>query len=162
MRYISTVLIVWFFAVTSQHSNGQQPALPSNPVGAPEPTQQSTVPGTQQTQSTDAAAPAQGNGAGYWLVRHASRNGGHFTGVAAVVETHYTGYLTNAGSVLAAGGDMRVGGLTGQMHIVNATIGLHGTLNQSTAIRIGYSVPLSDSSNRSFDGELILSLIRQI
>ncbi|MCP4508454.1 MAG: hypothetical protein GY826_18945, partial [Fuerstiella sp.] len=67
-------------------------------------------------------------GAGYWLVRHASGNGGHFTGVAVVAETHYTGNLTSADSVLAAGGDMRVGGLIGQMHILNATVGLHGTL----------------------------------
>ena len=101
-------------------------------------------------------------GAGCWLVRHASNNGGCLTGVAAIVETHYTGYLSHTNSVLAAGGDMRIGGLGGQMHVVNATVGLHGTLNDSTAVRVGYTVPLTDASNRSFEGELILSLIRRI
>lgn len=99
---------------------------------------------------------------GTWLLSNGHWNCHSFSGVALLTEFHYTGQLRNTDTVTALGGDMRVGGLHTQMHILNATIGLHGVISDTTSVRIGFVAPLTDDANRTSDGEFIFTVMRRI
>lgn len=71
-------------------------------------------------------------------------------GVALSAELHYTGSVSDADSV--SGGTFVVGDPTADISLLNATIGGHVRLGQTT-FTAGYSLPVT-SDDRVFDGEL--------
>jgi len=97
---------------------------------------------------------------GYWL--HRNPYGRAVTGVAGMVEYHYTTTLEDAGTVSGTDGFqvLRFGNLANRMDISNLTIGLHTELGKTT-VRVGGVFPLSGGSNRLYDAEVQVSINRQ-
>ena len=97
---------------------------------------------------------------GFWLCRTPSR--GRYTGIAAVVEFHYTTTLEDADVVnlttVSADPVFTRGG--NRVDIPNMMLGLHAAVNQNLAIRVGGGFPLRDAPNRLFASEFHLSVIR--
>ncbi len=85
---------------------------------------------------------------GTFLYENYSRNAS-LKRVAWSGEIHWTETLNDADS--AVGGSFIVGDPTAELSLVNATVGLHATVEQTT-FTVGYTVPLS-SDDRVFDGE---------
>ncbi len=96
---------------------------------------------------------------GYWLYRNPYAP--FLTGLAGVVEYHYTTTLQNADLVGGTDGNqfLQFGNAYNRQDISNITIGLHTELNQTT-IRVGAAVPLGGVSNRLFDAEFQISANR--
>ena len=97
---------------------------------------------------------------GYWLHRNPYARA--VTGVAGMVEYHYTTTLENAGTVSGTDGFqfLRFGNPANRMDISNLTIGLHTELGKTT-VRVGGVFPLSGGSNRLYDAEVQVSINRQ-
>jgi hypothetical protein len=93
---------------------------------------------------------------GYWLYRNQCAP--LLTGLASVMEIHYTSTL-NDGDVVSNGGD-QFGSALNRVDLLNMTIGLHGVLNRQTTFRVGGVLPLRDEPDRGFDAELLFSLNR--
>ena len=97
---------------------------------------------------------------GYWLYRnpHACL----ITGLASVVEYHYTTTLQDADIV--SGGDgsqvLRFGNMHNRLDVSNVTAGLHTELGQTT-VRVAGVFPLNEDSDRFFDAEVQVSINRQ-
>ena len=92
--------------------------------------------------------------AGYWIYRNPNTS---VTGLASVVEFHYTGTL-NDGDVIDVGD--RFGSLLNRFDMVHLTVGLHTELHQNTTLRIGGVFPLNDGLDRAFDAEVQVSVNR--
>jgi hypothetical protein len=88
---------------------------------------------------------------GYWL--HHNPNAPVLTGLAAVVEFHYTTTLNDADSISGPVGLATFGNLANRMDIPNLTVGLHSELANRTLVRVGGVFPLSTGDNRWFDAE---------
>jgi hypothetical protein len=90
---------------------------------------------------------------GRWLYRNP---GQRFSGLAAVVEAHYTGGL-NAPSTVQANG-FSIGYDTASYQVLDLTVGAHAILGK-TIITAGFATPVTE--DRVFDGELRLFVNRQ-
>jgi hypothetical protein len=90
---------------------------------------------------------------GRWMYRNSCQ---WFSGVAGVVEAHYTGGL-NAPSALQAGG-FSAGYNTAEYNVLDMVIGGHAVFG-STTVTAGFATPVT--SDRAFDGEFRLFVNRQ-
>jgi hypothetical protein len=97
---------------------------------------------------------------GYWLYRN--RCARFLTGLATMVEYHYTTTLQDA--VLVTGMDgvqqLTFGNTFNRMDVSNLTVGLHAELGKTT-VRVGGAFPLSGGSNRLYDAEVQVSVNRR-
>jgi hypothetical protein len=95
--------------------------------------------------------------AGYWLMR--SECEGCVTGVAPVVELHYTTTLEDADTVtLAAPAATAFGNAANRIDVLDVTVGLHVAVTGSLSVRAGAAFPLRDDEDKLFDAELQLSV----
>ncbi len=90
---------------------------------------------------------------GRWLYRNPNQR---FSGLAAVVEAHYTGGL-NAPSTLSTN-VFSIGYDTAAYNVLDLTIGAHAVVGQTT-VTLGFATPVTD--DRGFDGELRLFVNRR-
>lgn len=93
--------------------------------------------------------------AGYWL--HRDPCAPWLTGLAAMLELHYTGTLDDADIVSAQGfGDaVVVGNTANRVDVLNLTAGLHAEFGRKLDARTAAVVPLRDGTDRMFDFELV-------
>jgi len=99
---------------------------------------------------------------GYWLYRNADDR--VLTGLASVLEFHYTTTLQDAGDTLLAappGISLEVTNPANRVDMVNMTVGLHAELMGNTLARVAGVLPLSTSDNRAFDAEVLVQLERR-
>ena len=94
---------------------------------------------------------------GYWLFRDPDAE--FLTGLAGLLELHYTTALTDADVVSSANQQVVFGANSGSLDAINLTIGLHTEINRSTVIRAGYVTPLRDGNHRFFDSEFTVAVI---
>jgi hypothetical protein len=99
-------------------------------------------------------------GVGYWL--HHNPYAPYITGIAPLVEYHYTTTLQNADMLSGTDGFqfLQFGNTFNRMDVSNLTIGLHTELGQTT-VRLGGAFPLSGNSNRFYDAEVLVSVNRR-
>ncbi len=99
---------------------------------------------------------------GYWLYRSDEQFG--LTGLASVVELHYSGSLnetrerqlgTGANNVLTLGNRLNT------FDVLNMTVGVNAEWSRKTSIRTAVVLPLTPESDRFFDSEVQLSLIHR-
>jgi hypothetical protein len=97
---------------------------------------------------------------GYWV--HRNPYSRYITGLAPMVEYHYTTTLENAPIVSGTDGYqfLQFGNTYNRQDISNLTVGLHTELGKTT-VRVGGAFPLSGTSNRLYDGEVLLSVDRR-
>ena len=97
---------------------------------------------------------------GFWLCKTPSRR--RPTGVAALVEFHYTTALedTEVVNLSAVPADPLFFRDGNRVDIPNLTLGLHAALNQDLAVRFGGAFPLERAPDRLFAAEFMLSVIR--
>ena len=97
--------------------------------------------------------------AGFWFRRcpHSL-----LSGLAGVVECHYTTTLDNA-QVLTYPGftTLRFGNLYNRYDLVHVTAGVHAEIRDNTFVRIAGVFPVSDIAQRPFDSEIQVTLERQ-
>lgn len=104
-------------------------------------------------------------GGGYWLYRN--RCAQYITGIASLLELHYTTSLDDADIVtfqsapalLNSGlnsveGPTQIGNLSNRIDILNLTVGGVLELSNTATLAVGYVTPLRDEFDRTFDGEL--------
>ena len=94
--------------------------------------------------------------AGYWWYQSTDDSG--LTGLASVVELHYTTTLNDADSANLGNGF--IGNLDNRFDVLNLTAGVHSEWSGNTAIRFAVVVPL-DRDERFFDSEMQVSIIRR-
>lgn len=94
--------------------------------------------------------------AGYWWFRSNDENG--LTGLASVVELHYSTTLNDAKA--ANLGTAFVGNSENRIDVVNLTTGVHTEWFRNTSVRVALVVPL-DRDQRFFDAEAQISVIRR-
>jgi hypothetical protein len=94
--------------------------------------------------------------AGYWWYQAANDNG--LTGVASVVELHYTTTLNDADTANLNGA--LIGNFENRYDVLNLTAGVHSEWSGNTAVRVAVVVPL-DRDERFFDSETQVSVIRR-
>ncbi|MDZ4782657.1 MAG: hypothetical protein SGJ19_20620 [Planctomycetia bacterium] len=87
-------------------------------------------------------------GVGYWIHRS---NSGKVTGLAPVWELHYNRSLEDQ-DVLQRG-NLVLGNANQDVDVLNTTIGLNVELFNYALMTVGYTAPLSDATDRQFDGE---------
>jgi len=93
--------------------------------------------------------------AGYWLYSNPSAF--RFTGIAALVEFHYTSTLQDADNVVLFG---TLGNAANRFDLVDVTAGFHVEMTEETNLRVGGVLPVRSGDNRFFDSEFTVSLIR--
>ena len=77
------------------------------------------------------------------------------SGLAAMVEVHYTTNLNSPGSASGTGGDTEVEfGSGGSVDVLNLTVGVDIELGRKTLFRVAGVVPLSGSDDSFFDSEI--------
>lgn len=94
--------------------------------------------------------------AGYWWYRANDDEG--LTGLASVVELHYTTALENADVAELSG--VEIGNFENRFDVLNLTAGVHSEWNGNSALRVAIVVPL-DRDERFFDSEVQVSFIRR-
>jgi hypothetical protein len=94
--------------------------------------------------------------AGYWWYRTANDSG--LTGLASVVELHYTTTLNDADTANLSGAF--IGNFENRYDVLNLTAGVHSEWSGNTAVRVAVVVPL-DRNERFFDSEAQVSVIRR-
>lgn len=106
-------------------------------------------------------------GAGYWFCRTAQRT--WFTGLAGLLELHFTQTLDSTDSVAfgplspALIGERRVELNNRRNHftLLNLTAGIHVEITPDTLLRVAAVVPLMSEANRFFDFEPMVQLTRR-
>ena len=99
--------------------------------------------------------------AGYWWIRDETPDASGLTGLASVIELHYTTTLNDAHTPSV--GFLNVGNVDNRIDVVNLTTGLHSEWNNDTAIRLATVVPLRDrGENRFFDFEVQFAIIKRM
>lgn len=99
--------------------------------------------------------------AGYWWIRSDTPDASGLTGLASVIELHYTTTLNDAHTPSV--GFLNVGNIDNRIDVVNLTTGLHSEWNGDTAIRLAAVVPLRDArENRFFDFEFQFAIIKRM
>jgi hypothetical protein len=98
--------------------------------------------------------------AGYWLYRNPCAC--CLTGIASLVEFHYTTTLQDADIVSnpIASNTVQFGNFLNRVDVTNVTVGLHGELGGRTTLRVGGVFPLQDDPERPFDAEIHVMLNR--
>ena len=98
---------------------------------------------------------------GYWLYRN--RYSGWITGVASIIEFHYTTTLNDADIVIDAvtPNTLQFGNRLNRVDMVNLTAGLHAQLGGRTTVRVAGVFPFQGRMERPFDAELQVSLNRR-
>lgn len=93
-------------------------------------------------------------GIGYWLYQN--RCAKWLTGLAGVVEVHYTTPLQDADVFAGTVGvrTLGVGNVWNRMDVVNLTLGLHAEFSPGCTLGVGGVVPLDDRPDRAFDAEV--------
>lgn len=94
---------------------------------------------------------------GYWLFRDPEAE--FLTGLASLLELHYTTALNSADIVTDRNQFVTFGANSGRLDAVNMTFALHTEIARSTIIRAGYVTPLRDGNHRFFDHEFTLAVI---
>ena len=94
--------------------------------------------------------------AGYWWYQSTDDDG--LTGLASVLELHYTTTLNDADVVNLRGAN--IGNLENRFDVVNMTAGIHSEWNRNTSIRVAVVVPLN-RNERLFDSEGQIAVIRR-
>ena len=94
--------------------------------------------------------------AGYWWYQSIDDSG--LTGLASVVELHYTTTLNDADTANLNGAFIT--NFENRYDVLNLTAGVHSEWNGNTALRIAVVVPL-DRDERFFDSETQVSVIRR-
>ncbi len=93
--------------------------------------------------------------AGYWLFRDDEAE--YLTGLAGLLELHYTTALNRADNV-----DLdfvHFGAGSGRFNVFNLTTGLQANIGRSTMVRAAFVAPLRDGTNRFFDSEVSLAIV---
>jgi hypothetical protein len=96
---------------------------------------------------------------GYWLYRNPC--GRHLTGVAGMVELHYTTALQDSDVVAAPFPpfpSLAFSNFANRVDVLDLTVGIHSELTKSALCRVGAVVPLRTGDDRSFDSELQVQL----
>lgn len=94
--------------------------------------------------------------AGYWWYQSTDDSG--LTGLASVLELHYTTTLNDADTAFLNGAF--IGNFENRYDVLNLTAGIHSEWSGNTAIRVAAVVPL-DRDERFFDSETQVSVIRR-
>lgn len=94
---------------------------------------------------------------GYWLFRDPEAE--FLTGLAGLIELHYTTALNSADVVADRDQIVTFGANSGSLDALNLTIALHTEIARSTIIRAGYVTPLRDGNHRFFDSEFTIAVI---
>ena len=94
---------------------------------------------------------------GYWMFRDPDAE--FLTGLAGLLELHYTTALNSADVVTDRNQIVTFGANSGRLDAVNMTFALHTEIARSTIIRAGYVTPLRDGNHRFFDHEFTLAVI---
>lgn len=94
--------------------------------------------------------------AGYWWYQSTDDSG--LTGLASVLELHYTTTLNDADTAFLNGAF--IGNFENRYDVLNLTAGVHSEWSGNTAVRIAVVVPL-DRDERFFDSETQVSVIRR-
>jgi hypothetical protein len=91
---------------------------------------------------------------GYWLYRN--ENASFLTGLAGVMEFHYTGTLQDTDVVSGDNGVdfVTIGNMYNRVDSTNMTIGLWGKIGELSTLGVAGAVPLCNNHNRQFDGEI--------
>jgi len=98
---------------------------------------------------------------GRWLYRNPDAL--LVTGLAPVVEFHYTSTLQDAdllGPTTIAGTTFTFGNTLNRVDSVQLTVGLHAELARHTTLRVGGVFPFDDDPDRPFDAEVQISVNR--
>jgi hypothetical protein len=101
-------------------------------------------------------------GLGRWLWQDSSQP--YFTGLAGVVELHYTSTIQDSDAVDLGFGNLLSGEIANadnRVDLLNLTSGIHAQLGPMSALRVGAVVPLKDAPNRTFDSEIQVSFNRK-
>ena len=98
---------------------------------------------------------------GYWLSRNPCAD--WVTGLAGVVELHYTTTLQDADIVTgtASGRFFSFGNFSNRVDVLDLTMGLHAELNNHTLCRVAGVVPLRTGDDRLFNAEVQVQLERR-
>lgn len=94
---------------------------------------------------------------GYWWYRDPENEG--LSGLASVLELHYTTAVNDADIVADRSQIVTFGANTGHFDVVNLTLGLQANVGSSAIIRAGYVTPLRSSPHRFFDNEISVAVI---
>lgn len=99
-------------------------------------------------------------GGGYWLYHNRCARG--LTGLAAIVEAHYTSALGRSDTYAEEISTevFRFGVPRGFSDQINLTAGLHAELWRQTTVRVAGVFPLQEASQRLFDAEVHISINR--
>jgi hypothetical protein len=110
-------------------------------------------------------------GGGYWLYRNPCKRS--LSGLAAILELHYTTTLDDADIVTVPETPIRtgtqanpigpldpprLGNIANRLDILNVTVGTQMLFGENIAVAVGYVAPLRDDFDRTFDGELNVQL----
>lgn len=98
---------------------------------------------------------------GTWLYRNCDPGRYRLSGLASVIELHYTSTLDDADVVVGSipfGSNFTFTNLSNRMDVLNLTAGLHGEFANGASARIGGVVPLRSDDNRFFDAEIQASV----
>jgi hypothetical protein len=88
----------------------------------------------------------------------------YLTGLAGVVELHYTSTIQDTDAVNLGFGNLLGGEITNnenRIDLLNLTSGIHAQLGPMSALRVGAVVPLKNAPNRTFDSEIQVSFNRK-
>ena len=101
---------------------------------------------------------------GYWLHRNPCAS--FFTGVAGLLELHYTSTLQDTDSVsgffyMPAATAFTFSNLANRVDQLNLTVGLHTEILNRTICRVGGVLPLRTGDDRAFDAEVQIQLERR-
>ena len=91
-------------------------------------------------------------GLGYWLYRNDCACASGLTGIAPMVELHYTGAMSN-GDIVAAG-PFQVGNFDGDLNMLNFVAGANFEFSNGRNLSVAYTGPLTNESDRQFGGGL--------
>ncbi|GHT26440.1 hypothetical protein FACS18942_03900 [Planctomycetales bacterium] len=101
---------------------------------------------------------------GYWLYQQNDSSGNLRNGMNVIGELHWTQSLDKAKGVTSTQGNYNfdIGRADGSYHVLDMTLGTRLVFNKKTNVGLGYSVPLSSSNSRQFDGEFRLTYNRYL
>ena len=98
-------------------------------------------------------------GAGFWLYRNPCAYG--LTGLAAIVEFHYTTTLQDTDFVRDSLAYVQFDNPANRMDIPNLTVGLHSEIFGCNLVRVAGVIPLKNGDDRLFDSEIQVQLERR-
>jgi hypothetical protein len=97
--------------------------------------------------------------AGYWLYRNPCAC--WLTGLAGVIELHYTTTLQDTDTVSHPVFFSQVTDQANHVDMLNMTLGLNGELARHTQVRVAGVIPLRKEDNRAFDSEVQVQVERR-